>query len=52
MNCNCENSKCLTCKGEGCTNEASNIKVMYVGFICQPCSLDMPLKYIISGVKR
>jgi hypothetical protein len=49
MRCNCENSKCLTCEGKGCKNEAGNIKVMYIGFICDPCSMDMPDKYIVSG---
>jgi len=50
MRCNCENSKCTTCDGKGCKNEAGNTKAMYIGFICDGCALDMPAKYIISGV--
>ncbi len=45
--CNCENSNCP--HGESpCHNDACDIKVLFVGRICEQCAHHYPLDYFVK----
>ena len=42
MQCNCENLTCKVCQGNGCSHQAGDTRVMYIGAICDACAKYTP----------
>lgn len=50
MRCNCENSGCQVCKGEGCTYQAGEQRFQLVGLVCDGCAHYMPERYRVASI--